>query len=65
MRPLVAMEAKMLRRQPAPERSGEKSGLEKEFAFEEPSAYGWDQAMRIKLTTDYRYSAEKWVMEQH
>lgn len=49
VRPLVAMEAKILRRQPAPERSGEE-----EFAFEEPSAYGWDQAMRIKLTTDYR-----------
>lgn len=54
MRPLVAMEAKMLRRQPELERSGEKSGVEKEFAFEEPSAYRWDKAMRIKLTTENR-----------
>lgn len=37
-RPLVATEAEMLRRQPDLERSGEKSGVGEEFAFEEPSA---------------------------
>lgn len=60
------MEAKMLRRQPDLERSGEKSGVEKEFAFDEASAYGWVRvrvrikvrgrvrvsSMRMKLTTE-------------
>lgn len=53
VRPLVAMEAKLLRRQPDPERSGGKSGVEKELVFEEPSAYRWDEAMRVKLTTEW------------
>lgn len=54
MRPLLATEVTRLRRQPDLERSGEKSGAEKEFEFWEPSAYGWGEVTKIKLTTENR-----------